>query len=458
MRKKLFLSHSSADFESFIKPFADTLEKHHFQVWYSERDIPDFANWADCLNTAIHNSDCILVIISDALLLSPGQCINELRLASQLNKPILTIMLTNKPISKELTYFLGMNAIHWYERSEDDSYKALFQALGSIYNPEAIQISQANSLHMSFQTMAEHTDSIFTGLNDIGGYSWGINKSVVHNLNGGWRLENIQLMQWDDEIFPIEKQPYAEQYNHFLENPVSKGIVLKNKNHTRWMLTEYDTAYDTLFLSIKRTEWMQTQFSWHHLLSETQARQEAIHNFFINEVSLYPTSLCLHLILVDQANNVLASRITNRKRDDYPNTIAVTLGEQLNETDHTISDNFVVQWLQRAMVEEFGFSQQEYCQYLNESSARIMSLTMEGDIYNFALTCCVKLNCTCEQLIDYYRFHRSHDAEFTEIFPIFTEQIPDILQNSRQLKEQYHPSSFLRLLYAYLYITGKLPF
>ena len=65
---------------------------------------------------------------------------------------------------------------------------------------------------------------------------------------------------------------------------------------------------------------------------------------------------------------------------------------------------------------------------------------------------------TTKQLCDYYKIHRSSEDEFDELYPISVEEVPAILQNSRQLEDKYHPSSFLRLLFAYLYIKHQLPF
>lgn len=234
--------------------------------------------------------------------------------------------------------------------------------------------------------------------------------------------------------------------------------MAKGKNHTRWMLTGYDAAYDSLFLSIQKTEWIQTQYVWHHLLKDEEKRKNTINMFFDEEESVYPTSLCLHLILIDNQNRIVASRIKKRKKDDYPNTIAVTIGEQLNETDYSSSDNFVLQWMRRSLSEEFGLDAVSTAQYVDEESARIMSLNLEGDIYNFSLVCCVRLKCTTEQLFSYYKMHRSSLDEFDELYPISVDEVPEILKNSDHLRDQYHPSSFLRLLFACIYVNGELPF
>ena len=117
----------------------------------------------------------------------------------------------------------------------------------------------------------------------------------------------------------------------------------------------------------------------------------------------------------------------------------------------------MLQWLKRAVFEEFGFDSDNYFKYINEGSVRVMSLDAEGDIFNFSLVCCAKLNCTCAELSEYYRLHRSADDEFDEVFPISPAEIPHILAHSQESADAYHPSSFLRLLFAYVYITGTLP-
>lgn len=455
--KRVFISHSSRDFESFVRPLAEVLEREGIRTWYSERDLRPGSSWAASIAEAIPTADYVLAVVSDAVLLSPGQIKNELRLATQCNKRILTIKNTDKPIPSELTYFLGLNAIAWRQKTQSEAYRVLLECMGVQSAPERASREQTDRVHGALQWMAKHTDPIFSETEEMGGYSWGLNKSVVQNLNGGWPLNKVRIERWNDIPFSMEQQPWEGLYRAYLDTPAAEAIRLKGKNHRRWMLTGFDTAYDSLFLSVQRTQWLDTQFVWHQLLSEEAERKKAIEAFFDTECSNLPTSLCLHLVLIDSEGAAVATRISRRKRDDYPSTIAVTLGEQLDETDYTAADRFLVQWLKRALVEEFGFTPVDYAQYVDEGSARILSLTMEGDIYNFALTCCVRLKCTAEQLAEYYRLHRSFGDEFNEVFPIPMEEIPELLENSLEQGAHYHPSSFLRLLYAYLYVRGELP-
>lgn len=454
---KVFISHNTADFECFVKPLADVLDQYEVDTWYSERDIPDGGDWPAHISKAIRSADYILVVISTNTLLNPGQIKNELRLAAQLSKRIITIKTTEKPLSSDLTYFLGLNAINWYQKTEADAYDTLFRLLGRKYNAERTAQDKTDRISNALSEMIEHTDPIFAELGELGGYSWGADKSIVQNLSGGWPLDKVRLEYRDDDMFDIEAQPYADFYREYLDSPEAAKIQLKGKNHTRWMLTEFDTAYDELFLSIRRTQWLHTQFIWHHLLKYEENRREAIETFFDEETSDYPTSLCLHLVLIDCENNIVGTRISGRKKDDYPRSIAVTLGEQLDETDHTSTFGFVSQWFRRAMTEEFGFTIADYNMYVDEASARIMSLTMEGDIYNFALTCCARLKCTTEELAEYYKIHRSFADEFNEVFPIPMKDVREILENSNIDSGKYHPSSYLRLLYGYLYAIGELP-
>ena len=454
--KKVFISHSAKDI-SFVRFLAEELQKYGFCCWYSEEGLTHLENWAGKITKEMKTSQYFLIVISEHSSMS-GQVLNEVYQASQLNLTKIPIRLSKVPLTEELSYHLPLNAIDYFKMTDDVFFGQLLEKMNYQYKTESVSKEITFQNHTLKEAMDAHTSSVFVDVSHLGGYSWGENKSVIQNLDGGWLLENVVMESVDPDRFEFEAEDQPG-YEAFFESEEFQKEVRRGRNQVRWMLTEFGNYQNKLFLSVKETEWSQTQYTWHHIFRDEERKKGAITRFFEEEYSEYPNSLSLHLVIVDTDNAVAATVIKRRKKNDYPSSIAVTLGEQITESDFRagLKDNFVLQWMRRAFFEEFGFDEREYHRYVSEGTARVMSLDMEGDIYNLALVCCVKINCTCQQLGEYYAMHRSADEEFDRIFPIPAEDIPGILKHSEELALQYHPSSFLRLLFAYVYITGEFP-
>lgn len=455
--KKVFISYSSQNLE-FVRFVSKVLNNHGFDTWYSNECLNDMDNWAGKIVERMRQCDYFIVVLSESSI-SSGQVMNEVYLASQLNLPKIPVRIDKIPLTEELSYHLPLNAIDYYKMTDDDFFQLLLTSMKSHYDKIDILNEEKEHNHKLYDLMKLHTDSSFSDVETYGGYSWGINKSVIQNTEGGWLPCNVMIEEVDDTPFTFSDE-FNNEYQCYYESNEFQKILRRGQNQTRWMLTSFYAYQNKLFLSIKKTEWSQTMFSWHHLMTDPERKKGAINDFFENESTDHPNSLCLHLVLIDSNDEIVATRIKKRKKNDYPSTIAITLGEQINSSDFRagLGDNFVIQWLRRALSEEFGFSESEYHKYISEGSARIMSLNLEGDIFNFSLVCCVKLNCTCMELYEYYQLHRSSDDEFDELFTIKISEIMNILNQVFALSEKYHPSSFLRLFYSYIYITGKLPF
>mgnify|MGYP002625679024 CR=1 FL=1 len=454
--KKVFISHSTKNAE-FVKFLADVLEKHGFECWYCEKHITDLENFAGKIRQILPEcAYCIVVLSADSI--ASGHVLNEIYLASQFNIPKIPIRLAKIPLTEEISYHLPLNAIDYFRMTDEDFFRLLFDKMQ--YHPDKIDFleKEKQTNHRLSEVMRSHTSEVFLSVENAGGYAWGENKSLIQNCEGGWLTENVIIEEVDEEPF-VFPAAYEEAYTAYYESPAFQKMLLRGQNQVRWMLTGFGAYQNKLFLSVKRTEWSQTMFSWHTIMADAETKKQAIDRIFLDEDTDYPNSLCLHAVLVDSENSVVATRIKRRKKNDYPATVAVTLGEQLNASDFSagLKENFVLQWLKRAVFEEFGFDSDNYFKYINEGSVRVMSLDAEGDIFNFSLVCCAKLNCTCAELSEYYRLHRSADDEFDEVFPISPAEIPHILAHSQESADAYHPSSFLRLLFAYVYITGTLP-
>lgn len=175
-------------------------------------------------------------------------------------------------------------------------------------------------------------------------------------------------------------------------------------------------------------------------------------------------SFCLHLILISRSGNAILSRISNVKSNDYPNTWAATIGEQIEREDFlddmtgNVRNDFVVRWVKRALKEEFDINEEELTdrgtneleEYVDMDSVRVLSVDLEGDIYNFALTCSVKLKITAEQLCDIKGVIIDGNELKKEFKECSIRGARKILLEYPNNYLEYHPSTYLRLLMYHL--------
>ena len=106
-------------------------------------------------------------------------------------------------------------------------------------------------------------------------------------------------------------------------------------------------------------------------------------------------------------------------------------------------------------MEELGLSTEQYKDLVDQDSIRVLSVDMEGDIYNFTIMCVVKLTCP----IDIFHSEIACTIESKEIATISAldvNLIPRILvgNGNEEERESYHPSTYLRLLMFYLHKNG----
>ncbi len=195
-----------------------------------------------------------------------------------------------------------------------------------------------------------------------------------------------------------------------------------------------------------------------------QEKRELWHNQIVSEhlesglrVARYPNSFCLHLVIETENGNVLITEISKEKVNDYPTTKAVSLGEQIELSDFVepkdFQQDFVKEWTRRAVCEEFGITGEQYEEEFDVNSLRVLSLDMEMDIYNFALVCTIKMRHSCEQLKKIVNT-TIELKEISNMFELPLDEVPSILMGYPKNKDEYHPSSYLRLLVFYLYKNG----
>ena len=135
----------------------------------------------------------------------------------------------------------------------------------------------------------------------------------------------------------------------------------------------------------------------------------------------------------------------------------MSIGEQLELADfldqRDFQTDFVSEWTRRAVCEEFGLSEDQYEKVFDQKSLRVLALDLEMDLYNFSLVCVIRLNQSCEQ---FKRLVNStiEQKEISDIGEMDPDEIPAVLMEYPKNKNEYHPSSYLRLLLFYVHRNG----
>ena len=345
--------------------------------------------------------------------------------------------------------------------------------------------------------MNEHTDPVLAGVGQSE-LSWGYNKNI-HRCKDpiGWKPDAFYVSVYEDNSeyrFPSvnnELPGYTnEEFQKFYFGEEMRKCREKKNDKERFSALRIEPNYNDqekrVEVQLQKTKWSALQFSWgyfrriddrNHAISEKDnldcickkiqdafLNSESVENFIIN-------SFCLHLILETKDGKAVLARVSKNKGNDYPSTWAATIGEQINKEDFYDSlsngfrDNFVLNWTKRALKEEFDITETEsalgsdlyvgteYDEFVDEKSLRILSVDMEGDIYNIALTCVIRLRLTLDELKKQKGIWMDSE-ESTELRSCDLSEIRKILLQYPNNSDDYHPSTYLRLLMFHLYKTG----
>ena len=318
--------------------------------------------------------------------------------------------------------------------------------------------------------MRAHTEEIAQPA-ITGGLSWGLNRTLwmAPTMVLGLPSKNVMMANYDDAPydFPTELK---DSFEAFVASDYMKQIRKLGNDLPRYMLTRYGSNFDKenplLTIQLKKTFWRHCQFVWKRYYGEeNELEKRALwRNRIVREhlesglrVARYPNSFCLHLVIETENGNVLITEISKEKVNDYPTTKAVSLGEQIELSDFVepkdFQEDFVKEWTKRAVCEEFGITAAQYEEEFEVASLRVLSLDMEMDIYNFALVCTIKMRHSCEQFTKIVNT-TIEQKEISNMFELPINKIPDILMAYPNNRNEYHPSSYLRLLVFYIYKNG----
>lgn len=303
----------------------------------------------------------------------------------------------------------------------------------------------------------KYTDGIFIG-HETEGISWGAGQTLVSspNIRDGWKTKDIRF-EIDNSLYnlemlknfdlSLEERNLTAEYEEYMKEEFWKQYTIDSD---RLMLRQRPVAMtdaNALCIKLKKIKWSQLQFMWNKVLTD-DIRKNAIDKIFADKSINHPNSFCLHLIVKTSDGKILITKNSINKENDYAQSWAVSIGEQIDKEDiKNIDDDCAYYWVKRALNEELCINEGEF----NKEGIHYLSINIEGDILNFAFVCVVEIVLDANNLKNRLCTEARIDNEFKHLEFMEIDDIPkELIKSSRT----YHPSSKIRMIYAYLNSKG----
>lgn len=337
------------------------------------------------------------------------------------------------------------------------------------------------------EIMKRYTDPILVE-SRLGGLSWGADISLYLPpvIVEGWKPQQIMIEKYDSSEYAFHKfldpkldrelryNSLCDEYLSYLEKDETKNIQRIGNDLRRYMITRAKPNANRInpgfVIDLKATYWNQTSFIWGKAKADVSWKKTTIEEQLRHNITPLPNSLCLHLIIETSDQKVIVSGISEAKSNDYPQRKAVSLGEQVEALDFRdskdIQEEFITKWVQRAVMEEFGLDDENYNKLFDSSSIRVLGFNLEGDIINYSFPTLIRMKVDCATLHNFVK-NSVDGKEISGFYCIDPKEIPGICVNAKiySVKDksgipkednsnEWHPSSYLRLLLYYLHRNG----
>jgi len=334
----------------------------------------------------------------------------------------------------------------------DDLMKSLVKNLTSIKNTELDELFRER-LALSLRN---HSTK---------GFGWGENLTVLRAPKTTWwetkdviisceTLEDYTVSQLCTYDLAVSSSSYGRAQLEKDYNDFRNDFLKQNFDGDKFMLINRPVAFSDspkVILKLQKTKWSMLQFFWHKMMDENK-RKEYINDFFDKETINFPNSFCLHLIVMTSDNKILITENIPTKNDKQG--WSITLGEQIAYKDiENGSEDCAAKWVERAMKEELHILPSTEGGDYDLTDVRFLAVNLEADLPNFAICCIVKLLINHVELKNRLCKHSRIDYEFSRIdfLDLDDDDVPkQMLEPSRI----YHPSSMIRMAYAYIYCRG----
>ncbi len=307
----------------------------------------------------------------------------------------------------------------------------------------------------------KHVDPLFLDQShELEGIGWGKGQTVLAcpRPELGWPTREIRF-QVSRSRYSFQSLEQAglpalkgrnlnEEYEHFRDQVFPTQF---ESDEEKYMLVRRPRSFTDdpgLRLDLQATCWSQVQFLWQQIA--TSDNKPTLYSAALdNDPIPYPTSFCLHLLVFSSEGALLLTQTHSSKANDYPGAWACSIGEQLATEDLASLDQDCAQkWVTRALHEELSIEDGEY----DPEQIRFLAVTFEGDIANLAFICAVHLRLAKEDVTARLRTSNRPDNEFNAIEFISLDSVPSELVSPSRV---YHPSTGIRMVYAYLHERGQ---
>lgn len=309
------------------------------------------------------------------------------------------------------------------------------------------------------KTFSRFVDRVFQSPDiELEGIAWGKGQTYLAcpTPDVGWRSTEIALnatgpaYSFEDlraAIPALADRDLEAEYRTFAAGRFKEQFT---EDRTRLLLTRRPRSFSDdlqLRLGLRPVKWSQLQFFWQEVCTP-ELLPQLVHSAFTLPHNPFPSSLCLHLVVVTRDDQVLLTKAHSSKSNDYPSSWACSVGEQLDPDDVGNDQDGALAWVRRALFEEMSVDPAT----IESEDVSFLSLTLEGDICNFAMIASVKLRDTAESLAQRFRTVTRRDNEFSAVEFISIDDIPgEMVRPSRV----YHPSTGIRMAYAYIHLRGQ---
>ncbi len=309
--------------------------------------------------------------------------------------------------------------------------------------------------HELLSGFTRFTDPSLKG-HQMEGIAWGLGQTVLAcpRPQLGWKTSEIS--------FTVERYPYDfkalqdKMDMRQLQTEFEKFRTVEfpgqfTRDADRLMITKRPSAFtdnEGVRLAMRYTSWSRLQFFWQRIVSD-ETRARLVDMAFDDELIEFPNTLTLHLVLQTRDSKILLTRAHRLKSNDYPESWACSLGEQLDPSDvANLSRDCAAIWVRRTLQEELSI----YDEDCDLDQTRFLALTLEADLINYAFICIAPVNLTADALTARLLVSSRDDVEFSDLDFIDVDEIPgELVHPSRT----YHPSTPIRMIYTYIYLRGQ---
>ncbi|GHG56293.1 hypothetical protein GCM10011331_23660 [Flavimobilis marinus] len=285
------------------------------------------------------------------------------------------------------------------------------------------------------------------------GLAWGLGRTVLSApRHAGWatkeirfrvdqRVYSFQSLERED-ISSLSGMDLVDGYRGFRDEAFRGQFATDG---IKYMLVRRPTSFSDdigVTLEVRTAYWSQLQYFWQTIVPQVDPGVLLGLASKGGEIP-FPSSLCLHLVVFSAEGTVLLSRAHSSKWNDHPESWACSIGEQLSIDDIDRPDVDCARlWVERALHEELAVGAGEI-----DGEPRFHAITFEGDIANFAFVATVHLILSAEDIHARLATSNRLDNEFGAIDFLSLDDIPaELVAPSRT----YHPSSHIRMMYAYI--------